>query len=74
MGFTAFAESMGFFHRGSGGKGIAPGDVTSVSALFRQRRRSRPFRPQRRRIPATTAAVLRPVSDAISSIAADPGA
>lgn len=27
MGCTVFAESMGFFHRGSGGKGVAPGDV-----------------------------------------------
>ncbi|MEI8720155.1 MULTISPECIES: PAAR-like domain-containing protein [unclassified Mesorhizobium] len=27
MGLTVFAESMGFFHKGSGGKGIAPGDV-----------------------------------------------
>jgi uncharacterized Zn-binding protein involved in type VI secretion len=24
---TVFAESMGFFHKGSGGKGVAPGDV-----------------------------------------------
>jgi uncharacterized Zn-binding protein involved in type VI secretion len=27
MGSTVFAENMGFFHRGSGGKGVAPGDV-----------------------------------------------
>lgn len=27
MGCTVFAENMGFFHRGSGGKGVAPGDV-----------------------------------------------
>lgn len=27
MGSTVFAEGMGFFHQGSGGKGIAPGDV-----------------------------------------------
>jgi uncharacterized Zn-binding protein involved in type VI secretion len=27
MGCTVFAEGMGFFHKGSGGKGIAPGDV-----------------------------------------------
>ncbi len=27
MGCTVFAENMGLFHRGSGGKGIAPGDV-----------------------------------------------
>ncbi len=27
MGLTVFAENMGFFHKGSGGKGIAPGDV-----------------------------------------------
>ena len=27
MGSTVFAESSGFFHKGSGGKGIAPADV-----------------------------------------------
>ncbi|KAA1014520.1 DUF4150 domain-containing protein [Paraburkholderia panacisoli] len=27
MSCTVFAEGMGFFHRGSGGKGVAPGDV-----------------------------------------------
>ncbi|MER8695799.1 DUF4150 domain-containing protein [Mesorhizobium opportunistum] len=27
MAITVFAESMGFFHKGSNGKGIAPGDV-----------------------------------------------
>jgi uncharacterized Zn-binding protein involved in type VI secretion len=27
MACTVFAEKMGFFHKGSGGKGIAPGDV-----------------------------------------------
>ncbi|MER9818134.1 DUF4150 domain-containing protein [Mesorhizobium sp. M0129] len=27
MGSTVFAEGMGFFHKGSGGKGVAPGDV-----------------------------------------------
>jgi hypothetical protein len=27
MGCTVFAENMGLFHRGSGGKGVAPGDV-----------------------------------------------
>lgn len=27
MGCTVFAESMGLFHKGSGGKGVAPGDV-----------------------------------------------
>jgi uncharacterized Zn-binding protein involved in type VI secretion len=27
MGNTVFAEGMGFFHKGSGGKGVAPGDV-----------------------------------------------
>lgn len=27
MGNTVYAENMGFFHKGSGGKGIAPGDV-----------------------------------------------
>lgn len=27
MGLTVYAENMGFFHKGSGGKGIAPGDV-----------------------------------------------
>lgn len=27
MGVTVFAESMGFFHKGSGGTGIAPADV-----------------------------------------------
>ncbi|UWR28254.1 DUF4150 domain-containing protein (plasmid) [Sulfitobacter sp. S223] len=27
MGNTVYAENMGYFHKGSGGKGIAPGDV-----------------------------------------------
>lgn len=27
MALTVYAENMGFFHKGSGGKGIAPGDV-----------------------------------------------
>lgn len=27
MGLTVYAENMGFFHKGSGGKGVAPGDV-----------------------------------------------
>ncbi|HEY0856433.1 MAG TPA: DUF4150 domain-containing protein [Albitalea sp.] len=27
MALTVYAEGMGFFHKGSGGKGIAPGDV-----------------------------------------------
>lgn len=27
MGCSVFAESMGLFHKGSGGKGVAPGDV-----------------------------------------------
>jgi len=27
MGCTVFAEGMGFFHKGSGGKGVAPADV-----------------------------------------------
>lgn len=27
MGNTVYAENMGFFHKGSGGKGVAPGDV-----------------------------------------------
>src|SRR5262245_53094998 len=27
MGLTVFAEKMGFFHKGSSGKGIAPADV-----------------------------------------------
>lgn len=27
MGLTVFAENMGLFHKGSGGKGVAPGDV-----------------------------------------------
>jgi uncharacterized Zn-binding protein involved in type VI secretion len=27
MSVTVFAENMGFFHKGSGGKGVAPGDV-----------------------------------------------
>ena len=27
MGNTVYAEGMGFFHKGSGGKGVAPGDV-----------------------------------------------
>jgi uncharacterized Zn-binding protein involved in type VI secretion len=27
MGLTVYAESMGFFHKGSGGKGIGPADV-----------------------------------------------
>jgi uncharacterized Zn-binding protein involved in type VI secretion len=27
MGLTVFAEGMGLFHKGSGGKGVAPGDV-----------------------------------------------
>jgi uncharacterized Zn-binding protein involved in type VI secretion len=27
MGLTVFAEKMGFFHKGSGGHGVAPGDV-----------------------------------------------
>lgn len=27
MGLTVYAEDMGFFHKGSGGQGIAPGDV-----------------------------------------------
>lgn len=27
MGLTVYAEGMGLFHKGSGGKGIAPGDV-----------------------------------------------
>jgi uncharacterized Zn-binding protein involved in type VI secretion len=27
MGLTVYAQNMGFFHKGSGGKGIAPGDV-----------------------------------------------
>jgi uncharacterized Zn-binding protein involved in type VI secretion len=27
MGITVFAEGMGFFHKGSGGKGVAPADV-----------------------------------------------
>lgn len=27
MGLTVYAEGMGLFHRGSGGKGVAPGDV-----------------------------------------------
>jgi Domain of unknown function (DUF4150) len=27
VGCTVFAESMGFFHKGSGGKGVAPGDA-----------------------------------------------
>ncbi|TGV29021.1 DUF4150 domain-containing protein, partial [bacterium M00.F.Ca.ET.168.01.1.1] len=27
MAITVFAENMGFFHKGSNGKGIAPGDV-----------------------------------------------
>lgn len=27
MGLTVYADGMGFFHKGSGGKGIAPGDV-----------------------------------------------
>jgi len=27
MGLTVYAENMGFFHKGSGGKGVAPADV-----------------------------------------------
>lgn len=27
MALTVFAEKMGWFHKGSNGKGIAPGDV-----------------------------------------------
>ena len=27
MGLTVFAENMGLFHKGSGGKAVAPGDV-----------------------------------------------
>ena len=27
MGLTVYAENMGLFHKGSGGKGVAPADV-----------------------------------------------
>ena len=27
MGLTVYAEGMGLFHKGSGGRGVAPGDV-----------------------------------------------
>lgn len=27
MGLSVFAENLGLFHKGSGGKGVAPGDV-----------------------------------------------